>query len=308
LKVSMITARAGTAKHNDRTFDYLKESHIDPSRVKDNIYMSYKNLPFTEAEKAYYKDHYSGWLNTQNKKYREKGKRDKIRSTAKLLSRKMTAPEETILQIGNRKESPSKEVFESCVRKYMEYLQGFSSNCHILNVAIHNDEETPHAHIRCVWDYTDENGHLHIGQGRALKELGIPLPDNELPENGRYNNRKITFQKEARMHWQQIAKEHGIEIETEPDYSNREHLHKQELIIREQKKEIQENEKTLAKQALELTQNQEALRILMEILREAEKEVEEKGEKSKARKRLEQAGLAGFLTPEIVRDFLKERG
>ena len=87
LKVSMITARAGTAKHNDRTFDYLKESHIDPSRVKDNIYMSYKNLPFTEAEKAYYKDHYSGWLNTQNKKYREKGKRDKIRSTAKLLSR-----------------------------------------------------------------------------------------------------------------------------------------------------------------------------------------------------------------------------
>ena len=79
-------------------------------------------------------------------------------------------------------------------------------------------------------------------------------------------------------------------------------------IIEEQKKEIQENKKTLAKQALELTQNQEALRILMEILREAEKEVEEKGEKSKARKRLEQAGLAGFLTPEIVRDFLKERG
>ena len=43
-------------------------------------------------------------------------------------------------------------------------------------------------------DVKDKDGHFIIAQEKLLREAGIELPDPSKPE-GRYNNRKITFDK-----------------------------------------------------------------------------------------------------------------
>ena len=52
-------------------------------------------------------------------------------------------------------------------------------------------------------------------QEKALREAGIELPDPSKPE-GRYNNRKITFDKMRREMFQEICLKHGLKIEVEP--------------------------------------------------------------------------------------------
>lgn len=60
-----------------------------------------------------------------------------------------------------------------------------------------------------------ELGHEVSAQEKALREAGIELPDPSKPE-GRYNNRKITFDKMRREMFQEICLKHGLNIEVVP--------------------------------------------------------------------------------------------
>lgn len=112
---------------------------------------------------------------------------------------------------------------------------------HILNYALHADEvytdddtsevkqSSPHVHIRCVWEYIDDNDNLAIGIEKALEQAGYNLPD---PNNksSRYNNRMMVFTAECRQKWQKIVKSYGYEIETEPNPTKRKAKDKETFI------------------------------------------------------------------------------
>ena len=67
--------------------------------------------------------------------------------------------------------------------------------------------------------------------------MGFELPDPGKPLSRR-NNRKITFDTACRKMLFEIAKRHGLELEEEAEYGNREYLEKQDFILAKQKEQL----------------------------------------------------------------------
>ena len=84
-----------------------------------------------------------------------------------------------------------------------------------MDIAIHNSESVPHAHIRRVWCATGKDGLLEVSQAKALEQLGIERPDPTKKET-RHNNRKQTFSKMERKIALECARQCGLEIEEIP--------------------------------------------------------------------------------------------
>ncbi len=84
-----------------------------------------------------------------------------------------------------------------------------------LDIAIHNDESVPHAHIRRVWCATGKDGLLEVSQAKALEQLGVERPDPTKKES-RHNNRKQTFSQREREIALACARKCGLEIEEIP--------------------------------------------------------------------------------------------
>ena len=278
MKATLNNGRNGYADHNDRNFDISKAPHIDPYRQKDNVYYSYKNIrTFAEAELQYYKDHYQEWLDTQNQKYLKRREKHRVKTICELLQGKQTHPEEIILQIGNKDEHPDRVTFQACVQDFVQSMAPYAANCHILDVAVHNDEATPHAHIRTVWDYTTEDGMRKISQREGMRQLGISLPDPD-KEESRYNNRKMTFHKQLRDTWYDICEEHELDIDRIPDLTNTQHMQKNQVILRDQQLQIERQEQRLK----ELEQDIIAKQVALETL---ERELETQKMKQKRQQR-----------------------
>lgn len=219
---SMRTGHSG--KHNDRQFNIDHADHINDTR--DNIYWNIYDgeyqtggqhqYSFDEAEKKYYTEHYSDALELQNAKYKKNRQYKRCRTIDDILYNDKTGPDEMLLQIGSSKTGgTTRDTLINCVHEFIENVKQKYKQYHILNYAFHFDETTDHIHLRGVFDYTDKNGNLKVGQKEALKQMGIQCP-NVGNEDTRYNNRKMTFSQELRETWQQIVIAHGIDIETEP--------------------------------------------------------------------------------------------
>lgn len=219
---SMRTGHSG--KHNDRQFNIDHADHINDTR--DNIYWNIYDgeyqtggqhqYSFDEAEKKYYTEHYSDALELQNAKYKKNRQYKRCRTIDDILYNDKTGPDEMLLQIGSSKTGgTTRDTLINCVHEFIENVKQKYKQYHILNYAFHFDETSDHVHIRGVYDYTDKNGNLKVGQKEALKQMGIQCP-NKGNEDTRYNNRKITFSQDLRSMWQQIVIAHGIDIETEP--------------------------------------------------------------------------------------------
>ena len=137
-----------------------------------------------------------------------------------------------ILQVGNRDVRADDQAFIEALNDYInrldEWNQAHGDHMTILSMALHMDETTPHVHIRRVWDYQDRDGLTRLGQNKALEQAGVELPDPSKPV-GRYNNRKMTFDREARAMWHEACRAHGLEIETEP-VPDRRHQDKADYI------------------------------------------------------------------------------
>lgn len=227
MRVSQHSGRQGSAKHNDRSFLSDKSDqerremapHISAEAGTQNVFWSWqKGVDFETAERNFYKARYSASVEATNERYRKEGHADRCKTTDDLHQGKLTRPEETILQIGDMKDDISRNEFLDCFTDYMkrleEWNQEHGSHMHILSMAVHMDEASPHAHVRRVWDYTDKDGLVRLGQNKGLEQAGVPLPEPDKP-NGRFNNRKMTFDAMARGLWQEVCKAHGFEIETE---------------------------------------------------------------------------------------------
>ena len=112
-----------------------------------------------------------------------------------------------------------------------------ASDFHVLDWALHLDESTPHIHERHVFDCENKYGEVAPQQEKALEALGFDLPDPDKPLSRR-NNRKITFDAACRKMLFEIAKRHGLELEEEAEYGNRQYLEKQDYILAKQKEQL----------------------------------------------------------------------
>lgn len=231
LRVSQHSGRNGSARHNDRSFLQGKDQawiqehadHID--LTTNNAYWAWDRvqadqpIDFEKSERDYYRQTYSEAQDAINGRNIKSGHADRCRTTDQIYEDAKTRPEEMLLQIGDKTSDIDPVSFMQCVVDYVDRLKAWSDQhggcMQLLTIAVHLDETSPHAHIRRVWNYIDQDGHLRPGQDKALQAAGVELPDPTKPK-GRYNNRKQSFDAWARGIWQEVCQEHGFEIETEP--------------------------------------------------------------------------------------------
>lgn len=249
LRASQHSGREGSGRHNDRSFlagrsaDWIREhaDHIDPSRTSENqVYTWDAQTDIERSERAWYDRTYRQAQEKTNSRYIREGHPDRCKTTDDLYDGKLTRPEEMILQVGNRDVRADDQAFIDALNDYLnrldEWNQSHGDHMTILSMALHMDETTPHVHIRRVWDYQDRDGLTRLGQNRALEQAGVELPDPSKPV-GRYNNRKMSFDREARAMWQEACRAHGLEIETEP-VPDRRHQDKADYIRGQMSQEI----------------------------------------------------------------------
>ena len=258
LKLTRHNGRAGThgtynPKHNDRSFNLANSEHIDPERAKGNIYWDcfhgFRSAlapqdpddlagTFTDVERQFYETRYSEFIERQNDRNAKIRHTERNRSIPDLLSSRKTCPEETIYQLGTKDDHISGEVLLAVVTEFIEEFKAkFGEHVHVLDWALHLDESTPHIHERHVFDCENKYGEIAPQQEKALEALGFELPDPNKPLSRR-NNRKITFDAACRKMLFEIAKRHGLELEEEAEYGNRQYLEKQDYILAKQKEQL----------------------------------------------------------------------
>ena len=272
LKLTRHNGRAGThgtynPKHNDRSFNLANSEHIDPERVKGNIYWDCfhgfrsaldpqdpDNLAatFSDVERQFYESRYSNFVESQNERNAKIRHTERNRSIPDLLSSRKTCPEETIYQLGTLDEHASAEDLLNLVTEFIEAFKAkYGDHVHVLDWALHLDESTPHIHERHVFDCENKYGEIAPQQEKALEALGFDLPDPGKPLSRR-NNRKITFDAACRKMLFEIAKRHGLELEEEAEYGNRKYLEKQDFILAKQKKQLAAQQNKLDKLTLKV--------------------------------------------------------
>ena len=278
-------------KHNDRSFNICESDHIDAFDSSMNIYWDvYSGEPrigliykadgendnrFVEVEKRYYAEHYQEFCDGQHERNRMNGHPERDRTTEDLRTNRKTCPEETLLQIGTKDNTVDSSVLYRVVADYFsEFDRRFGSNVHILDWALHLDESTPHIHERHVFDAKNVHGEIAPQQGKALQELGIPLPKPDEKES-KTNNRKIMFDSICRQMLFDIAKEHGLELDQEPEYGGRSYLEKQDYIIMKQKQQIEDQKAVIKELDDELQDKHQELESVKQDLADVDGFMEE---------------------------------
>lgn len=279
LRVSVHNGRQGNPVHNGR--EGTLGVNIDQARTPDNTVWRwdayFRPESTIEGSERYYYDNWFGeWLIDQNARYRADGHPERQKEPDQIYRSKQWRPEETILQVGNLQDgSVDPGTFRAMVSEYVHALQAWTTQngepYKILNYVIHEDESTPHAHIRKVWQYRDADGNLRPGQAKALEAAGVDLPDPAQPQ-GRYNNRKMTWDAMARRKWQEICEAYGIPLETEPL------PHKRTLpladLVREREADYKARQAQAAQEATRLAQEMANLQVRARHLQAQERALE----------------------------------
>ena len=268
------------ARHNDRKFDLENAEHIDSKKTDLNVYWDCINrvpllqnqradsLSFSEVESRFYHERYAGYVAGQHERNAKARHTDRDRSVEDILADKRFCPEETIYQIGNVDDHIDSETLLEISTEFLKELEWrFGDHIHVLDWALHIDEGTPHIHERHVFDYTNKYGEIQPGQEKALEALGFELPD-QTKKQGKYNNRKITFDAACRTILFDICKRNGLHLEEEVSYGGREYLEKQDYILMKQKEKLAEQEKALEIVDANLKETEERLSDTEQLLDE----------------------------------------
>lgn len=225
-------------KHNQRE-NFKKPKNADKNEYWD--YQQWGTETFSESEKTFYKYSFSDHVKAHNEKCKKR--RQYARCTTIEEYRSKHPPEETLLYIGRKNVDPKK--LKAVFDDFRDYLKRECNNdtcgIELLNAALHMDETTPHIQFRKVYWYTDKDGNAQVSQNKALEGLGFERPDKTTPE-GRFNNAKITFDAVCREKLFEIAKSHGVELETEPLPKDEVSLPLNEYIAREKAREVWKEE------------------------------------------------------------------
>lgn len=237
--------RVYSPRHNDRTFSVENAPHINHARTADNWNWQWlenygKQCTFEDAERIFYARHISDHLQAVNSRYEAQRHSERVRSLDEYRRAPQSCPEETIVCIGNREHHPDPSELLAAYLELQHWQQQTYPQLHVLDYAMHVDEQgAPHIHERHVWTYTDADGHLAIGQARALKQMGIERPHPEQPRS-RYNNEKMTYTAMVRAQFAEICRKRGLEIETQPREHSQSGLTLIEYQARQEEQRLQE--------------------------------------------------------------------
>lgn len=208
-------------KHNDRQFNLTHAPHINPARTSSNWTWHWLEntdciVSFEDAEREFYDRYIADHLQAVNGRYEAQRHAERVRSMDEYRKAPQSCPEETIICIGNRDVHPDPGELLAAYLELQHWQQQTFPQLHVLDYAMHLDEQgAPHIHERHVWTYTDADGHMAIGQARALEQMGVQRPHPEQPRS-RYNNAKMTYTQAVRQRFTEICQRRGLEIETMP--------------------------------------------------------------------------------------------
>ena len=237
--------RAYSPKHNDRQFNLGKSTHIDPTRTADNWNWQWlenhgEQCSFEDAEREYYARYISDHLQAVNRRYEAQRHAERAKTIDEYRRAPQSCPEETIICIGNREHHPDPSELLAAYLELQHWQEKTFPQLHVLDYAMHLDEQgAPHIHERHVWTYTDADGHLAIGQARALEQMNIQRPHPEQPRS-RYNNAKVTYTAMVRKQFVEICRQRGLEIETTPRERSQSGLTLLEYQSRQEEQHLQE--------------------------------------------------------------------
>lgn len=278
MRVTMQCGRQGSATHN-------MHSHVSRDS-RDVMLYDHTHMPgdtLRERELAYYRDTFGDALDARNERYRAQRHPERCRTMEQVYTGRTTRPEEVILQIGKMGETVDRETFAAIVLDFHTQWNAWNNRlgcpAQTLNVSIHYDETTPHAHWRRVWQYRDAQGNMQIGQAQALQRTGVQMPTPAGQET-RYNNRKITYDAQVRRLWQSVCKSHGLDIETEPLPSHR-HKSTEDYIdscIANKVAQVTDLDTRIAAQAQQVTRAEHDLRDLQDTAAQARRQAYEASE------------------------------
>lgn len=237
--------RVYSPKHNDRQFNLGKSTHIDPARTSNNWEWTWLEndgvlCSFEDAEREFYARYISDHLRAVNTRYQAQRHSERVKTIDEYRKAPQSCPEETIVCIGNRKHHPDPSELLAAYLELQHWQQQTYPQLQVLDYAMHLDERgAPHIHERHVWTYTDADGHLAIGQARALKQMNIQRPHPEQPRS-RYNNEKMTYTQAVREKFVEICRQRGLEIETQPRARSQSGLTLLEYQSRQEEQHLQE--------------------------------------------------------------------
>lgn len=259
VRVTAHNSRVGNPDHNDRNFDLDAADHIDQSRCGENLYWTcFCFEPFTHAEREkllmrdddyihrfsaaermFYQENFTDFIEHRNEKRRKQ--RNKITTMDDYINARNTRPEETLFYVGDMNNHAKKEHVQAILQEFFQWHQRRFPKAVFLNWALHCDERgAPHIHLRKVWTAHDEDGRLFVGQNASLMQMGVE--PSGTGKKARYNNRKVTYTREALEKLQEIAKSHGYTIETTPREKSKSGRSLDEYIAEEKRKEAAEAE------------------------------------------------------------------
>ena len=199
-----------------------------------------KQCTFEDAERIFYARYISDHLQAVNARYEAQRHAERVKTIDEYRRAPQSCPEETIVCIGNRNNYPDPSELLAAYLELQHWQQQTYPQLHVLDYAMHLDEQgAPHIHERHVWTYTDADGHLAIGQARALEQMGIERPHPEQPRS-RYNNAKITYTQAVRERFAEICRQRGLEIETQPRERSQSGLALIEYQARQEEQRLQE--------------------------------------------------------------------
>lgn len=219
------TGMAFSAKHNDRQFDVSQSDHIDPEQSRGNRYWRWnqQDTPeqsFESCEQEFYERTFADYLQAQNQRHIDNRHPGRVKTMEQYRQSRLGCPEQVIMEIGNSKTgAPDPDTLWTIIKAQLDWEKKTFPAVRILDIALHVDEpdSAPHIHISRVWIAHDKDGHQMQQQEGALREMGVqkPLPDS-VESRDRYNNRKMTYTRACREHLQELCREYGLDIETEP--------------------------------------------------------------------------------------------
>lgn len=258
------------AKHNDRNFDVSKADHINKNLIEKNVVWKYVDVnedggkeeekkaaegqksvselreTLDDYEGKVYEKYFSTALEKRNEKQIKARHKDRVQSMEQYRLNAKSCPEESIWTIGNRDNRIDPELLKKIWEEFTEWHKETYPNVLMLDATLHLDEPNaaPHIHRRDVWCY-EVDGHFEISQKEALKAMGIERPDLSKKES-KYNNAKMTYTAQTREKWIEIAEQHGIEIEKEPQEKSRNGLTLLQLKKRTLEEQIEQLENDIA--------------------------------------------------------------
>ena len=225
------------ANHNTRAETRAQERHIDHNRTDQNINLQFiaegrvrrcGSFDAKAFELSRYEQLYGPGQEAKNARYIQDGHSERCKTVADIYASRRTAPLETIIQLGSRDTDidpqERKEKLMAATAELIDGLQKrWGDNLHLLDLAIHLDEEVAHCHLRMTFSALDKFGQRVPNQAQAFEAMGIQRPDPTTKE-GKYNCPLITFSEIIRTQFYDLCEKRGIVIDREVKNPSQKHL------------------------------------------------------------------------------------